>query len=53
MATKGVKPKKPAKTDKAQFERFIATARKLRVNDSMEDFEVKFRRIVPPKRKSG
>ena len=41
--------KRPKKTDKQQFERFVATARKLGVNDSMEDFTVKFRRIVPPK----
>jgi len=52
MATKGAKPKKAPKTDKAQFERFVATARKLGANESMEDFEVKFRKIVPPKRKA-
>src|SRR3984893_4659078 len=33
-----------------QFERFVQTARKLGVNESMEDFTVKFRKIVPPKR---
>jgi hypothetical protein len=53
MATKGAKPKRPPKTDKAQFERFVATARKLAVNESMEDFEVKFKKIVPPKRKAN
>jgi hypothetical protein len=51
MATKGVKPKRPAKTDKAQFERFVSTARKLGANESMEDFEVKFKKIVPVRRK--
>ena len=43
--------KRPKKTDKQQFERFVATARKLGVNDSMEDFMVKFRKIIPPKRR--
>jgi hypothetical protein len=51
MVIKGAKPKKqPPRTDKAQFERFIATARKLGANESVEDFEVKFKKIVPPKR---
>ena len=50
MATKDAKPKRVPRTDKAQFERFVATARKLGANESMEDFEVKFRKIVPPKR---
>jgi hypothetical protein len=52
MATEGAKPKPKAKmmmTDKAQSERFKATARKLQANDSAEDFEVKFRKLVPPK----
>ena len=52
MATKGVKPKRVPKSDKAQFERFQQTARKLGANESMEDFEVKFRKIVPPKSRS-
>jgi hypothetical protein len=51
MAIKGAKPKKVPRTDKAQFERFVATARKLGANESMEDFEVKFKKIVPPKRR--
>jgi hypothetical protein len=52
MAKAAVKQKKPnKKTDKQQFERFVAAARKLDVNESMEDFQVKFRKIVPPKRK--
>ena len=53
MAKADAKQKKrPKKTDKHQFERFVATARKLGVNDSMEDFTVKFRKIIPPKRRS-
>lgn len=52
MATKGAKPKRVQKSDKAQFERFVATARKLGANESMEDFEVKFKKIVPPRKKS-
>jgi hypothetical protein len=51
MATKGVKKKKTPNSDKAQSARFIATARKLAANESIEDFEVKFRKIVPPKRR--
>jgi hypothetical protein len=51
MATKGGKPKRTPRTDKAQFEAFVATARKVGANESMEDFEVKFRKIVPPKRR--
>jgi hypothetical protein len=42
-------PRWRKKTDKEQFERFVAAARKLGVNESMEDFQVKFRKIVPPK----
>jgi hypothetical protein len=52
MAKVAAKPKKKKRTDKEQFERFVATARKLGVNDSMEDFQVKFRKIVPPKKGS-
>jgi len=52
MATRGTKPKRVPKSDAKQFERFVATARKLGANESMEDFEVKFRKIVPPKRPS-
>jgi hypothetical protein len=53
MEKAGAKRKKPPprKTDKQQFERFVEAARKLGVNESMEDFQVKFRRIVQPKRK--
>jgi hypothetical protein len=52
MAKAAAKQKKPNKrTDKQQFERFVETARKLGVNESMEDFKVKFRKIVPAKTK--
>jgi len=53
MATKGTKPKRVPKSDAKQFERFVATARKLGANESMEDFEVKFKKIVPPKQRRG
>jgi hypothetical protein len=43
------KPKKPKTSDKEQSERFIETARKLRVEDGGEQFEEVFRKIVPPK----
>lgn len=42
--------KRPRKTDKEQFERFKEAARKLGVNESLEDFQVKFRKIVPPRK---
>jgi len=51
MAKAAAKKKKPKRTDKEQFERFVQTARKLGVNDSMEDFQVKFRKIIRPKRR--
>jgi hypothetical protein len=50
MAKAAPKKKNQKKTDKEQFERFLAAARKHGVNESMEDFQVKFRKIVPPKR---
>jgi hypothetical protein len=43
--------KRPKRTDKEQFERFVQAARKHGVNESMEDFTVKFRKIVPSKRR--
>jgi hypothetical protein len=52
MAKAVAKKKRPKKNDKEQFERFVATARKLGVNESMEDFQVKFRKIVPPKHRA-
>jgi hypothetical protein len=50
MAKAVAKKKKPKSSDKEQFERFVEAARKLGVNESMEDFTVKFRKIVPPKK---
>jgi hypothetical protein len=49
MAKAVAKKKRPKKTDKEQFARFVEAARKHGVNESMEDFTVKFRKIVPPK----
>jgi hypothetical protein len=50
MEKAGEKQKRPEKkTDKTQHERFVETARKLGVNESIENFQVKFRKIVPPK----
>jgi hypothetical protein len=49
MAKAGAKPKKMTK--KEQSERFKQTARKLGANDSVEDFEVNFRKLVPPRRR--
>jgi hypothetical protein len=51
MAKAVAKKKRPKKTDKEQYERFVQAARKLGVNESMEDFQVRFRKIVPPKSK--
>jgi hypothetical protein len=52
MAKAVAKKKRPTKTDKEQFERFKEAARKLGVNESMEDFTVRFRKIVPPRRRA-
>ena len=38
--------------DKAQKERFIEKARELEADDSGEEFERAFKKVVPPKRKS-
>jgi hypothetical protein len=51
LSNQNDKPKRVPKSDKVQFERFVATARKLGANESMEDFEVKFKKIVPQKRR--
>ena len=55
MTFSRAKQKQKAKSQKpnkaAQFEQFKKTARQLGCNESMEDFEVKFKKIVPPKRK--
>jgi hypothetical protein len=48
MAKAVAKKKKTKKINKEQFERFVETARKIGVNESMEDFQVKFRKIVSP-----
>ncbi len=53
MAKAGAKPKTTKKSDKQQFERFVEAARKLGVNESMEDFQVKFRKIIPPKKRGA
>ena len=47
------KKKRPKRTDKEQHGRFVQAARKLGVNESMEDFTVKFRKIVPPRDGAG
>jgi hypothetical protein len=48
----GEKPKKRIpKTDRDQSERFKEAARKLGANERMEDFEEKFRKIVPSKKR--
>jgi hypothetical protein len=49
---KAVKPRrkpKPKPTDKAQFERFVETARTLDIEDVGPAFEDAFKKIVPPK----
>ena len=50
MAKAVASKKRPKKSDKEQFERFKEAARKLGVNESMEDFTVRFRKIVAPKK---
>jgi len=53
MAKAGAPKKKKAKpklSDKEQSERFIQTARKLRVDESGENFEKTFRAVVKPNR---
>jgi hypothetical protein len=50
MASTAEQKRKPKKTDKAQSERFKETARKLKADESIENFESTFRAIVPPKR---
>lgn len=52
MAKAGVPKKekpKPKLTDKEQSERFIETARELGVDESGEDFQRAFEKIVRPK----
>ncbi len=50
MAKANAMPRKRAKkADAAQFEQFIETARKRDLDESLEDFAARFRKIVPPK----
>jgi len=49
MEKTGRKPKTKKLSKAKQFERFRETARKLGVDPSMETFERKFAKIVPPK----
>jgi len=51
-AVKRKQKQSPKKTDKAQYARFVETARKLEVDESEESFERAFTAIVP-QRKSG
>jgi|GraSoiStandDraft_30_1057271.scaffolds.fasta_scaffold3253168_1 hypothetical protein len=47
--------KRPKRTDPAEFERFLKGARNRGVDESLEQFAAKFRKIVPakqPKRSS-
>jgi hypothetical protein len=50
MAKAGAKPKTKKLSKAEQFERFRATARKLGADPSMEAFERKFAKVVPPKK---
>jgi hypothetical protein len=48
------KPKaksKPKPSKKTQYGRFLETARQLGADESWENFEHKFAKIVPPKRR--
>jgi hypothetical protein len=51
MAKAAAKKKKPKRTDKEQFERFLAAARALGADESPARFEAAFAKIVPPKRR--
>ena len=46
---KAEKPKPKKKPDKEQIERFKDTARKLDVDETGQNFEDAFSKIVPPK----
>ena len=50
MARAVTRAKKKKPSSKEQFERFEETARKLGADDSMEEFEAKFQKVVPPKK---
>jgi DNA-binding IclR family transcriptional regulator len=45
--------KRSGRTDPKQFERFIEAARKRGVNETLEEFAAKFRKIAPPKRRAN
>ena len=42
--------KRKPTADKSQRERFIETARKVEADESDEEFERKFKELVPPKK---
>jgi hypothetical protein len=44
-----MRKKRPKRTDPEQFERFVEAARKRGVDESLEEFAAKFRKIVPSK----
>jgi len=46
------KPSPKPKDDRPQSERFLEAARELCVDESGEEFEQAFRKIVPPKRRN-
>ena len=45
--------KRPGRTDRAEFERFIEAARKRGVDETLEEFAARFRKIAPPKRRAN
>jgi hypothetical protein len=51
MARHAAKRKSEPKSDPEQFQRFIEAARKRGMNESLEDFAVRFGKSVPPKPK--
>jgi hypothetical protein len=50
MAAKPKRKPKPKLSDKEQSERFKEAARKAEADESGEEFERAFRKIVPPRR---
>jgi hypothetical protein len=47
------KKQRPGRTDTAEFERFMEAARKRGLNETLEEFAARFRKIVPPKRRAN
>jgi hypothetical protein len=47
-----MRKKRPKRTDPEQFERFIEAARRRGVNESLEDFAVKFQKTVAVEKKA-